>query len=146
MAHPGGRPYIIKDVEELQKRIDEYFNECEGTLLTSPDGHPVLTKWGQEIYIGKKPPTITGLALAIGLKSRQALLNYQGRQEFNDAITCAKSRVEAYAEGRLYDKDGSSGAQFNLKNNFKGWKEDAFENNDALDKLDKILDDLGGVI
>lgn len=146
MAHPGGRPYIIKDVEELQKRIDEYFEECEGKLLTAPDGTPVLTKWGQEIYLGKKPPTITGLALHIGLASRQALLNYQGRPEFNDAITRAKSRVEAYAESRLYDKEGSSGAQFNLKNNFKGWDGDSNSNAEALEKLDEVLEKLGGVI
>lgn len=146
MAHAGGRPFIIKDADELQERIDAYFKECEGTLLTTPDGQPVLTKWGQEVYIGKKPPTVTGLALAVGLNSRQALLNYQGRPEFNDAITRAKAKVEAYAESRLFDKDGSSGAQFSLKNNFRAWKEDAFENNEALDKLDKVLDDLGGVI
>lgn len=146
MSHPGGRPYIIKDVEELQKRIDEYFEECEGKLYTDPDGTPILTKWGQEIYLGKKPPTITGLALHIGLASRQALLNYQGRPEFNDAITRAKSRVEAYAEGRLYDKEGSSGAQFNLKNNFKGWDGDSNSNAEALEKLDEVLSKLGGVI
>lgn len=124
LAHAGGRPYLIKDVEELQKKIDAYFEECEGEMLTDPNGQPVLTKWGQVIYIGKKPPTVTGLALAIGLASRQALLNYQGRPEFNDAITRAKSRVEAYTEGRLFDKDGSNGAQFSLRNNFKGWKEE----------------------
>lgn len=146
MAHAGGRPFIIKDEKELQKRIDAYFEECEGKLLTDKDGVPILTKWGQEIYIGRKPPTITGLALAIGLNSRQALLNYQGRAEFNDAITRAKTYVESYAEARLFDKEGSNGAQFSLRNNFKGWKEDALENNEALDKLDKILDDLGGVI
>ena len=150
MAHPGGRPLFFNPedggVEEMQKRIDAYFDECDGELLTDSSGKPILTKWGQQIYIGKKPYTITGLALAIGFKSRQALLNYQGKEEFNDTILRAKARVEEYAESRLYDKEGSSGAQFNLKNNFKGWKEDSFENNDALDKLDKVLDDLGGVI
>lgn len=150
MAHPGGRPLFFNPedggVEEMQKRIDAYFDECDGELLTDPSGQPILTKWGQQIYIGKKPYTITGLALAIGFKSRQALLNYQGKEEFHDTILRAKARVEEYAESRLYDKEGSSGAQFNLKNNFKGWKEDSFENNDALDKLDKVLDDLGGVI
>ena len=31
--------------------------------------------------------------------------------------------MEAYAEERLFDRDGSSGAQFSLRNNFKGWTE-----------------------
>lgn len=146
MAHAGGRPYIIKDVEELEKRIDEYFDMCEGKLLTDENGQPILTKWGQEIHIGKKPPTVTGLALYIGLASRQALLNYQGRKEFNDAITRAKSRVEEYAEGRLYDKDGSSGAQFNLKNNFKGWNGEQEADNEVLHKLDEVLGKMGGVV
>ena len=146
----AGRPPWFKPeeggVEEMQRRIDAYFEECNGELLTDENGVPILTKWGQEIRIGKKPYTVTGLALAIGFTSRQALLNYQGKPEFVDTITRAKSKVEAYAEERLFDKDGSSGAQFNLKNNFRAWKEDAFENNEALDKLDKVLDDLGGVI
>lgn len=146
----AGRPPWFKPeeggVEEMQKRIDAYFKECDGELLTDDNGVPILTKWGQEIRIGKKPYTVTGLALAIGFTSRQALLNYQGKPEFVDTITRAKSKVEAYAEQRLFDKDGSSGAQFNLKNNFRAWKEDAFENNEALDRLDKVLDDLGGVI
>lgn len=121
MANSVGRPYIIKSVEELQEKIDKYFEECEGTLYVDSNGVPILTKWGQEIRIGRKPPTITGLALAVGLNSRQALLNYQGRAEFNDTITRAKARVEEYTESRLFDKDGSNGAQFSLRNNFKGW-------------------------
>ena len=60
----------------------------------------------------------------MGFASRQALLNYQGKKEFNDAITRAKSVVEKYAEERLFDRDGSNGAQFNLRNNFKGWNID----------------------
>jgi hypothetical protein len=31
--------------------------------------------------------------------------------------------VEAYAESRLFDKDGANGAKFSLANNFRGWKE-----------------------
>lgn len=133
-------------VKEMQKRIDAYFEDCDGTLLTTPEGQPILTKWGQQIYINKKPYTITGLALAIGFNSRQALLNYQGRQEFNDTIMRAKARVEAYAEGRLYDKEGSSGAQFSLKNNFAGWEGERQGNVEALEKLDDLLDKLGGVV
>ena len=63
------------------------------------------------------------LALVLGLSSRQALLNYQGREEFNDTVTRAKARVEEYAESRLFDKDGSNGAKFSLANNFRDWIE-----------------------
>lgn len=147
---PVGRPLMFEPeaggVEEMQRRIDAYFADCDGTLLTDPNGQPILTKWGQEIYIGKKPYTITGLALAIGFNSRQALLNYQGRKEFNDAITRAKAKVEAYAEARLYDKEGSSGAQFSLKNNFKNWDGEQQSNQEALEKLDEVLEKIGGVI
>lgn len=147
MPNPVGRPPFFKNAEEMQKKIDEYFKDCDGQLLTNPDGTPILTKWGQEIYIGKKPYTVTGLALAIGFNSRQALLNYQARdEEFNDTIMRAKAKVESYAEARLFDKDGSSGAQFSLKNNFKDWDGEQQNNAEALQKLDDVLTKLGGVI
>lgn len=118
-----GRPYIIGDAKEMQERIDKYFKDCEGKPLFDDDGNPVLDKWGNLVVLGSKPPTITGLALALGLNSRQALLNYQDRPEFNDAVTRAKTRVEEYAESRLFDKDGANGAKFSLANNFRGWAE-----------------------
>lgn len=118
-----GRPPKYKSVEEIQEKIAKYFNECVGTPLTDDDGKPVRNKLGYPIMIGERPPTITGLALALGFTSRQALLNYQAKKEFVDTITRAKSRVEQYTEERLFDKDGTSGAQFSLRNNFKGWNE-----------------------
>ena len=66
---------------------------------------------------------MTGLALALGFTTRTSLLNYQGKKEFMDTITRAKTRVEQYAEERLFDRDGSNGAKFSLSNNFKGWSE-----------------------
>lgn len=77
-------------------------------------------KYGAPIIVGKRPPTVTGLALALGFASRQALLNYQGRKQFNDTITRAKTYVEQYAEERLFDREGVQGAKFSLVNNFKG--------------------------
>lgn len=44
-------------------------------------------------------------------------------RKFNDTITRAKSRIEQYAEERLFDRDGANGAEFNLSNNIKGWSE-----------------------
>lgn len=124
MANVGGKPPKYKNKEEIQQKIDQYFEDCKGEPLTDADGNPMLDKWQNPIMIGQKPPTVTGLALALGFTSRQALLNYQEKKEFLDTITRAKSRVEEYAESRLFDRDGSNGAQFSLRNNFKGWNID----------------------
>jgi len=121
--HPGGRPPKYKTKEEIQEKIDAYFEQCDGRILEDADGNPILDKYGNLIRYGSKPYTVTGLALALGFTSRQALLNYQGKKEFVDTITRAKARVEQYAEERLFDKDGANGAKFSLANNFKGWKE-----------------------
>lgn len=119
----GGRPPFYNTKEEMQKKIDAYFEECKGRHLMLDDYTIVRDRNGLPIIVDARPPTITGLALALGFTSRQALLNYQAKDEFVDTITRAKSRVECYAEERLYDKDGANGAKFNLANNFEGWKE-----------------------
>ncbi len=119
-----GRPPKYKSKEEIQEKIEQYFQDCKGEILKDDEGNTVFNKFGNPIIVGEKPLTVTGLALALGFASRQALLNYQGKKEFNDTITRAKSVVEKYAEERLFDRDGSSGAQFSLRNNFKGWNID----------------------
>lgn len=121
--HPGGRPPYFESAEEMQKLIDAYFEECDGKILTDEEGNPVRDKNGRVIRDDRRPYTITGLALALGFNSRTSLLNYEGKEEFVDTIMRAKSRVERYAEERLYDKNGSNGAKFSLANNFKGWSE-----------------------
>lgn len=118
-----GRPPKYKTKEEIQEKIDAYFEECKGKILKDESGEPILDKYGKPIIYDQRPPTVTGLALALGFCSRQALLNYQGKKEFNDTITRAKAYVERYAEERLFDKDGANGAKFSLANNFEGWKE-----------------------
>lgn len=121
----GGAPPKYKDPKEMQTVIDDYFDRCKGKAFINPDtGFPSLTDKGHIIWdIPPKPPTVTGLALALGFTSRQALLNYQAKKEFVDTVTRAKSRVEEYAESRLFDKDGANGAKFSLANNFDGWRE-----------------------
>jgi hypothetical protein len=99
---PAGRPLKFQSVEELQKKIDAYFAECE---------------------VKEEPYTITGLALALGTY-RQTLINYEGKEEFMDAIKSAKTRVEQYAEKKLFSST-PSGAIFALKN--FGWS-DKIEN------------------
>ncbi len=119
----GGRPPFYNTKEEMQEKIDAYFEECKGRYLEDADGQPVRDKYGYPVIIDARPLTITGLALALGFNSRQALLNYQAKDEFHDTILRAKAKVECYAEERLFDKDGANGAKFSLANNFEGWKE-----------------------
>lgn len=120
----GGRPPKFKTKEEIQEKIDNYFKECDGIPFYDEDGRPLQTAKGNIIYEKEpKPPTVTGLALALGFLSRQSLLEYQGKKEFSDTITRAKLYIEEYTERRLFDRDGVHGAKFSLINNFKGWSE-----------------------
>lgn len=116
----AGRPLKYKTVAELEAAIDAYFEQCKGHPL-EVNGEPIYDKYGQPVIVDVHPPTVTGLALYLGFSSRQALLNYQGRKQFNDTIMRGKARVEAYAEERLFDRDGANGAKFSLVNNFSGW-------------------------
>lgn len=126
-AKRTGRKPWYNSPEEMEEKIEAYFKDCEGHLLLDDDGKPYIDKWGNPIVIGAHPPTVTGLALALGFTSRQALLNYQAKKAFVDTVTRAKSRIEEYAERRLYDRDGARGAEFTLKYNFK-WAQDEKEN------------------
>ena len=116
-----GAPPKYQSPEDMQRVIDDYFERCAGRLLMDENGQPILNKFGAPVYVDQHPPTVTGLALALGFSSRQTLLNYQARPAFMDTVTRAKSRCEAYAEERLYDRDGSRGAQFSLEHNFN-WR------------------------
>lgn len=147
--NPVGAPPKYKTAAEMQEKIDAYFADCEGELLRDANGDPVLDKYGNEIYSHQRPPTVTGLALALGFTSRRALLNYEGKREFVHTITRAKARCEQYAEERLFDRDGTNGAQFSLRANF-GWNDKPQEQSAALDEetpvddLSKALFDLSG--
>ena len=118
-----GRPATYKTPGEMQAKIDAYFNSCYGEYITDDEGNLMTDKHGHPVMSKPRPLTITGLALALGFNGRQALLNYEDKDEFMDTIKRAKAKVEQYAEERLFDKDGVNGAKFNLSNNFKGWSE-----------------------
>lgn len=135
-------PLQYKSAKEMSAAIEEYFKDCEGHVLTDSSGKTVYDKNGEPVIVGTHPPTVTGLALALGFKTRQSLLNYQARSDkFNDVITVAKSRCEEYAERRLYDRDGVNGAKFSLTNNFKGWREKPPEDEDTDTEI-RIVDDV----
>lgn len=99
----------FKSVQELQERIDAYFELC---WETNDEGKRVQTR----------PYTITGLALALDT-NRQTLVNYEEKEEYFDAIKRAKLMCENYVEeGMLTNKLNSTASIFNMKNNY-GWKD-----------------------
>ena len=122
----GGQRKFLSP-EHLQSLVNEYYESCmgpmfyKGTLMRDDEGRIVKTQ--------VKPFTLSGLALYLGLTT-ETLRKYRNgrldslldemRAETDDVLTFskvilrAKQTIEAYAEGRLYDKDGQRGAQFVL--------------------------------
>lgn len=142
----AGRPPTFESPAEMQKKVDAYFRRCKGrTLKDKKTGRPLLNKWGDVVVVGAVPPTVTGLALALGFLTRKSLLDYEGKSaEFEKVLLRAKSRIEQYNEERLYDRDGCRGAQFNLQNNFKDWSGDRrsdIGDIEDLTPLVKLLED-----
>ena len=113
-----GRKPTFASAEEMQEKIDAYFESCEPKLLCDRNGDPMLNKNGEPVYYGGRPLTIQGLAFALGFNSRQSLLNYKAKKEFVDTVTRARLRVEQYAAEQLFDRDAQRGAQFTLAYGF----------------------------
>lgn len=64
----------------------------------------------------KGPPTMAGLALALGFADRQSLIDYSERsEEFSCVIKNARVRIEAFHEARLATQS-PTGSIFWLKN------------------------------
>lgn len=126
----------------MAQRISRYFEDCQGEVLRDENGKPVI-RGGKPVMVGAEPPTVTGLAYALGFESRQSLLNYQGKAAFERLIGDAKMRIQAYTEGRLFDREGVRGAEFSLRNNF-GW-EDRHQQEltvEPVKSYDEIMDEI----
>lgn len=115
-----------KTPAELQAACDAYFDSCRGQYRRDDNGAYVLDRSGRPILDGAKPLTLSGLQIALGFKSRQSLLDYRGRRAFSEVIERARLRIEAYAEERLFDRDGYAGAAWLLSTAF-GWGREAAE-------------------
>lgn len=134
-----GRKPTFTSAEEMQEKIDAYFASCEPELLRDASGNPMLNKNGEPVYVGGRPMTIQGLALALGFTSRQSLLNYKAKREFVDTVTRARLRVEQYAAERLFDRDAQRGAQFTLAYGF-GYAKDADDGKKDEDGVRLVLE------
>lgn len=97
--HPGGRPRIYSNPDDLATKCDDYFEQCKND---------------------KVRPILTGLVLFLGFADKTTLYEYRDRQEFSYPIKRAISRIEAEYENRLTD-NSVAGTIFALKN--MGWKD-----------------------
>lgn len=115
--HPGGRPPKFGSPEELQAKIDQYFDLCKGKLATDSFGNPIVDKHFKPVILGARPPTVCGLAHHLGI-SRRSLLNYKSRPTFEYIVGRARLRIEMYTNERLFDREGYSGARFVIATSF----------------------------
>lgn len=112
-----GRPRAFKNVEEVEEKINAYFNYCEEK---------------------EKPYTMSGLAYYLEI-SRQTLINYSNKDEYFDTIKKARDRVQMQLEeNALSNKANPTFTIFNLKNNFD-WKDKVEVKNTNLPKVEELL-------
>lgn len=97
----GHRPAKFNKVEDLQKKIEEYYRTI------SKDG---------------RPPSITGLAHFLGFVSRSSFYEYEQRGAFTDTIKRARLAIEMFYEESLLNARNAAGAIFALKN--FGWRDE----------------------
>ncbi len=117
----GGRPKLYSSVEDMEKDIQKYFEECDKK---------------------EKPYTMSGLALALDM-DRRSLLNYSKDEMFFPTIKKAKQKIETQLEeNALLGKGNSTFTIFNLKNNFE-WKDNVEVKTNAIEDLTTLADMLG---
>ena len=97
--------------EALEERIEAYFEDCAGV---------------------KRPPTVHGLALALGFSTARELLGYRGKAACREAIRRAVTRVGQYAEEKLMST--GTGARYALALNLPEEKE-APEDGDVMGEV-----------
>lgn len=106
----AGQPMTYKTVEELEEKVDSFFESDDAFLINYKDGEEEKTF----------APTISGLALHLGV-DRRTIVNYSNKEEFFPTIKKARARIEAHLEKKLFGNN-VTGLIFNLKNNFD-WKD-----------------------
>lgn len=108
-----GQPLLFKSAEELQTKIDAYFDSCYIDAINKDTG----AHYKENI----RPLTITGLAVDLHT-SRETLLNYSNRDDYFDTIHEAKLKIHNFAEESLFTNRSAQGIIFNMKNNY-GWND-----------------------
>ena len=118
-----GRPRSFKSVEEVEEKINAYFNYCEEK---------------------EKPYTMSGLAYYLGI-DRKTLLNYSKNEEYFHTIKKARDKVQMQLEECLYRLGNNSGVIFNLKNNFD-WKDKIEHSSSEVENINKNISNIANLL
>ena len=118
-----GRPKVFKSVEEVEEKINAYFNYCEEK---------------------EKPYTMSGLAYYLGI-DRKTLLNYSKNEEYFHTIKKARDKVQMQLEECLYRLGNNSGVIFNLKNNFD-WKDKIEHSSSEVENINKNISNIANLL
>ncbi len=110
--------------KEIEARIEGYF-QSRRTVLKNENGEVITSKTGEVQYL-EKPPTITGLALALGFCRREDLFLVREPKK-KALIDRALLRIEESAEEKLFHKETYNGTRLFLATNFSRWRENAAE-------------------
>lgn len=102
-------------------RAVRYFSECRGRAVLDEKGTAMRAKDGTPLREGVHPPTVAGLALALGFCSRQDLKDAAQTKELGDIIRWSLGKCEEYLEEKLCES--AAGVKLSLMNNFPGWSE-----------------------
>jgi hypothetical protein len=140
-----GRKRKYEDPAALTRAINAYFRKCDQSWEESKE----------------HPPTVTGLALALGFTHRKHLYDFEKREQLirerlaeaetdeerealaadletaqalTDAIQDARTRVEAWNHEHLYNNVTYKGAAWTLEHNFGFTPESTVKLGNAEDK------------
>ena len=114
--------------EQLQKKIDEYFESCMGYVYDYRTQQPLYDAEGRPRREQTQPYTTTGLARALGV-DRHTLIcwsedqlnalgvptdeDYEG-PTYGEIVREAREKVQEFCEKKLFERDGFNGGKFVL--------------------------------
>jgi hypothetical protein len=105
-----GRPPVFKSPDELQGKIEAYFNGGANKRTV------IIGKGENRQSIEIPLITITGLCYYLGFESRQSFYAYEKNESFSYIIKKARLRIEQHYEETLQLDTPAAGSIFVLKN------------------------------
>lgn len=122
----GDKVLKKREYETVKKQISDYFSQRLDPKSKNPDGSSAA------VFI--RPLTVTGLALALGLSSREELFSFKDKKT-KELIEKSLMKIEENAEEKLFTKEYYQGAKLFLEVNFKRWGKSEGEQWDPSEAL-----------